>query len=391
MAETFRLSEEVTRMLADTIVENEVMKPMEKIGWSEAATPPPPDYSGQPTTPEGAPTPAPAPVATTIPAGTTPAPVSAAVLQAGEQKTTPTSVLDLEQFRDPSTGKYFGKYDSQEQALKGVGHVVQMAKSAFTRNSELEVELAKLRGVGSTPSVQPIASPAVVQLTTQEATPASMVLPKSPKLEKVLSDLVENGGVLDADNIKALMDGISDQSTLVAEHAAGRVIETRDSAASKDKAEWDKVDEFMRTNHPNALNFADEMGLMVQSNPLLAAGVAAKIAQGDRIGAAEEVWKMFSTSQGLQDAVEARKVAETEEIRLAAADAVRREATEQARRDAGVHGSSATGVHETQGGIGPSPEQVAQAGAEMMSSGLGQRWREMTIGRTLTDPLFNRP
>lgn len=391
MSETFRLSEEVTRMLADTVVEKEVIEPMNKIGWSEAATPPPPDYSGQPPGPEGAPAPAPAPVATTTPAGTTLAPVSPLAPQAGEQKTTPTSVLDLEQFKDPTTGKYFGKYDSQEQALKGVGHVVQMAKSAFTRNGELEAELTKLRAVGSAPSVQPVATPAAVQSTTQEIPPASVVLPKSPKLAKVLSDLVENGGVLDAENMQALMDGISDQSRVVAEHTAERVVETRDSAASKDKAEWDKVDEHMRANYPNALNFADEMGLMVQSNPLLAAGVAAKIAQGDRVGAAVEVWKLFSSSQGLQNAVEARKAAETEEIRLAAADAVRREATEQARRDAGVHGSSATGIHETPGGIGPSPEQVAQAGAEMMSSGLGQRWREMTIGRLLTDPLFNRP
>lgn len=381
--ETFRLSEEVTRMLADSIVEKEVIEPMNKIGWVEAVTPPAPDYSGQPAPAEGAPTPAP-----TKAAGTTPA---AAGAPAGEQpKTEPTTEsLDLEQFKDPTTGKYFGKYSSKVEALKGMGHVVQMAKTAFTRNSELENELVKLRAVGSSP--QPVASPAAVQpVIKEEPRPAAVELPKSPKLQQVLADLVENGGVLDAENMSALMDGISDQSRMVAEHTAERVIETRDTVASKNKAEWDKVDEHMKQYHPDALQFADEMGLMVQSNPLLSAGVTAMIARGDRIGAAVEVWKQFSASQGLADAVASREAAELQETKLSAADAVRREATDQARKDAGVMGSSASGVHETPGGIGPTPEQVAQAGAEMTATGLGQRWREMTIGRKLTGPLFDR-
>lgn len=383
MAETFRLSEEVTRLLADTVVQKEVIEPMDKIGWSEATTPPPPDRGGQPAATEGAPTPAPAtPGVTTTPA---------AVAPAGESKTAPTAeVIDLDQFKDPTTGKYFGKYPTKAEALKGVGHVVQMAKSAFTRNAELEAELAKLRAIST--SVQPVTTPVAVQPASQETMrPATASLPKSPKLTKVLTDLVENGGVLDAEHMEALMDGISDQSTLVAQHVAGEVIETRDDAAKKEKAAWDEADEYLRKNHPNALNFADEMGLMVQSNPLLAAGVAAMIAKGDRIGAAVEVWKQFSAIQGLKDAVADREAAETKEVALSAADAVRREATDQARKDAGVISSSTSGVHETPGGVGPTPEQIAQAGREMMSTGLGKNFRDMTITRTLTDPIFDRP
>src|SRR5439155_8369868 len=112
MAETFRLSEEVTRMIADSIVQKEVIEPMEKIGWREAAAPPAPDYSGQPaTTPEGAQAPTPA-ITTGQPGQTVPA--------LGEQTTTPEAITALlASVYDPATKKFAGKYDTPEQFVKG--------------------------------------------------------------------------------------------------------------------------------------------------------------------------------------------------------------------------------------------------------------------------------
>ena len=44
-----REEQELTRKLAATLVQKEVIEPMNKIGWVHG-TPPPPDYSGQPAT-----------------------------------------------------------------------------------------------------------------------------------------------------------------------------------------------------------------------------------------------------------------------------------------------------------------------------------------------------
>jgi hypothetical protein len=383
MPETFRLSEEVTRMLADSIVQKEVIEPMEKIGWSESATPPPPDYSGQPAGAEGAPAPARAvqPAASTgQPGSAAPAPASAK----GEQTTTPLG-LDLEQFRDPVTGKYLQKYNSPIEFIKGVGSVVDMAKTAFSENSALRAQLLELQGrLATSPATTPVATPQPPQAPAQLSTAPA---PKSEKLATVLASLVENGGVLDEENMPALLDGLRDQARIEAMYAVEAREKEQKSAQDAEQKAWETVDEHMRVTHPDSLNFTNEMGLMVQSNPLLAAGVSTMIEKGQRKEATEMVWSLY---QKTFLTPEARKDLENKEITLQAADAVRREAIDQARRDAGVMTSSTSGVHETPGGVGPSPEQISAAGQEMMATGLGARWREMTIGRLLTDPIFNR-
>src|SRR5258707_4851699 len=58
-----REEQELTRLLASTLVQKEMLEPMNKIGWGHSA-PPPPDYTGQPAAADGAP----APAATTTPA-----------------------------------------------------------------------------------------------------------------------------------------------------------------------------------------------------------------------------------------------------------------------------------------------------------------------------------
>jgi hypothetical protein len=55
---------------------------------------------------------------------------------------------------------------------------------------------------------------------------------------------------------------------------------------------------------------------------------------------------------------------------------------------AGVSGSSVAGAHESVE-VGASADEVAAAAREMNATGLGHRWRSLTIGKDLTGPLFD--
>lgn len=384
--------QELTALLRSTIVEKEVMEPMGKIGWSHG-TPPPPDYTtkadGQPAPAEGAPGSAAAPAA-----GSTsglPAPKTVQPAPAGQPKAdTPTMeelVAGYEALRDPETGLIARKYQSVPEAIKGGVHLTHMAKQAFgeaeaarKRLLELEAENLKLR---QAPASMSLASS---QAVTVEAPSRERLVAAKANLDKVLSRVSENGGVLDADTAKDFSDA---QLALSEAAAEVRVLETSNAekqASASERAKWTEVDAYMAKNHPKAELFSDEVALHLQSDPLLARAVNALVKANDLIGATEHAWLSFEKSHGAQVAAADRAKAEEKEADLAARGQVREELVDKARRDAGVVTGSTggMGVHENRN-AGVSREEIVAAREAMTREGdapgspAAQRFRQLII------------
>src|SRR6267142_3632624 len=160
---------ELTDMLSKTLVQKEVMEPMNKIGWGHG-TPPAPDYSGQPAPAEGAPGQAASP-SPAQPAGQPGQPAAAAPAPNDKPKADGSVSLDLtamyESLRDPETGLIGKKYKTVEEAIKGSGHLANMAKQAFRERDELVKKLNELqagnqqpRNLTAAPAAAPHAQPA---------------------------------------------------------------------------------------------------------------------------------------------------------------------------------------------------------------------------------------
>ena len=213
---------------------------------------------------------------------------------------------------------------------------------------------------------------------------------KSDKLAKVLAKIAEEGGLLDAENLTALMDGISDQSNLQAASIVDAKLAARDNAQSQQNAIWDAVEAHMTKHYPRSADFVDEMGLYVKSHPVLQKAVHALSAQGDHIGATALAWETFErTLPPTSPAAAAEQAAaERMEVEGAAKEQVRKEAVEQARKDAGVSSTSVTGAHESVN-VGPTADEIASAAREMNATGIGTRWRALAFGKDLTGPLFD--
>jgi hypothetical protein len=371
------------RSIADNIVGPEVVDVMENHGWQQGTPPPLPPKADNPPI-EGAPKPV-----AVVAAGTTPTPAPAAKGEAVAD-TPVADTIDWESLRG-ADGKYAGKYNSKAELVKGVGNVVNMAKNAFTRAETLQKELDDLKARPIAVATSPAPTPGVAQNAVADATASLAAAPvKSAKLAAVLAKIAEEGGLLDAENLVALMDGISDQSRLQADQLVDAKLAARDSASAEQNKVWNAVEEHMTKHYPRSVDFVDEMGLHVRSNPVLAKAVNALSAQGDHIGATALAWESFERT--LPPAVplttEEQAAAERKEIEGAAQEQVRKEAVQSARLQAGVSGSSVAGAHESVE-VGASADEVAAAAREMNATGLGHRWRSLTIGKDLTGPLFD--
>jgi hypothetical protein len=375
--------QKLLRSIADNIVGPEVVEVMEAHGWQQG-TPPP----LAPKTDNPAPGEAPTPEAV-VAKGTTPDPASAP--KGEEVAKAPADTIDWESLRDPATGKYAGKYTSKSELVKGVGNVVNMAKEAFTRNAALEKELSDLRAGTAAVVTSPAAAPAAAPTTLTEVAASLAAAPvKSEKLAKVLAKIAEEGGMLDAENMVALMDGISDQSRLEANLLVDAKLNARERASQEQNELWNAVDRHMAVTYPRSVDFVDEMGLYVKSHPVLAKAVHALSAQGDHIGATSLAWEAFERTlpPEVPLTTEEQAAAQKREIEGAAQEQVRREAVDAARKQAGVSATSVTGTHESPN-VGPSEGEIASAAREMNATGLGVRWRALTIGKDLTGPLFD--
>lgn len=383
---------DLVQHLANTLVENEVMKPMESIGWGHG-TPPPP-VTGDNLQPGGAPPPGQQQVQQTQQPVTTTGSVQAPV-QPVKTDTPVDLVAHFESLRD-ANGMILGKYPDVAAAIKGVGHAVDMAKRAFTERDQLKTELDRLsQQVKAAPTQTPVVtSPVATPQAAPFAVPSRAAVEKAQAAyDEVLSRVVEEGGLLDADTQKALSKAQRELSRAEAVYAAQETLLQRDAAQTQENAKWTAVDEYMNKKYPDAKNFAAEMGLFVQSDPLIGEAVAALAAAGKEIQASELAWTAFERARGNEVKAISTQADQTKEIQLQAADQVRREAVEKARQDAGIISSSASGVHETPNNS-PSQDEINAAARAMNALGstpgnpAAARWRELTIGRSLPPEIF---
>jgi len=382
-----REEQELTSMIAKTLVQREVMEPMSKIGWGHG-TPPPPE-SGLPAA-EGAPGPEKAPAPVAAGGQPTPKPAAAPAPTAAPKADTPTIdelVAGYEALRDPETGLIARKYKTPQEAIKGGVHLTHMAKQAFTRAEEAERKLAELSAENMRLRQAPAASPAAAPQPKPTEAPARALLDQAQaRLEKVLSDVAENGGVFDGETMKAF----SRANREVADAAADVRVQERFAQTSEkesaDRAEWAKVDAYMKERHPAAERFSEEVALHLQSDPLLASAVNALLAQGNRTAATELAWTSFERSHGDQIEATVKAKAEDKESELAAREQVRKEQVEKARKDAGVIQGSAGGAGIHQGGVAANSREEIEASRDQMrregdapGSPAAMRFRQMII------------
>jgi hypothetical protein len=429
-----RAEVELTKKLAATLVQKEVMEPMAAMGWRHG-TPPTPEQAalhiakraeadgatpeqiaaflaergvttslpagGQPVRTEGAPAPATTPAAPVksgqpAPTAASPAPTTPAKTDSPDLEAARNVLSLMESLRDPATGKIMGKYDDVAGALKGAGHLANMAKSALGRAEAAEAALGKTPApVAASPVTAPVTAAA-----PRTFTPASRadVDAAQERLDAVLSKVTENGGVLDADSARALSKATRELSKA---EAAAVVEDSRRAsvhATGVEKDKWDGVNEYMLNKYPDSANFSDEVGLHTRSNPLLAEAVMALVAQGREQRAAELAWTEFDKSRGGtgQPVVLTRAEAEVKESDLAAREQVRKEQRDAALKDAGiVHGSAGgSSAVETPGVTGPSQDEISRYADQMRREGeapgsaAAARWRHAVIGRFLPPELF---
>lgn len=302
--------------------------------------------------------------------------------------------IDWEATKGPN-GKYFGKYDTKAEAVKGYFNVVNMSKTAFLQaetqarqNADLQRALEELRR-------QPVATPAPAPQNSPTSSPSrgeKVVL--SSTLDTVLSKIQENGN-LDAEDLASLVNGISDHSAEVARRAAQEEYDRRAGLLKAEQDRWTKVEQYMAEKYPQSVDFADELALFVKTHPMIGAGVQALIAQDRHEEAMGSAWEMYLKQEGIKPKpapfipAPANQENINREIRGDAADQVRREAVEEARKDAGIigAGNSVHGVHENaQAGAGQGEYDEAVA---RMRQGDGTKWRALVFGADLNHPLFN--
>lgn len=381
---------DLVRHLADTLVQNEVMTPMESIGWQEGQPPPP--AVGQPDT-GGAPPAEAKPEAAAASAGTTPAPAAPKAEPAKADAPQSGLLAEIESLRDPATGKILGKYDSAMEAFKGVGHAVKMAKQSFSERDAARQEAARLQAeLDKARQPQPAAPAASPSLRSDPLSRATVEKAQAA-YDAVLSKVVESGGILDAEAAANLSKAQRELARAEARAAAEESLLERDSASGAEKAKWDAVNAFMEKNHPESIKFADEIGLYVQSEPQINEAISALVAAGKEQSAAVLAWQSFDTARRAGTVEASLAAAQQTEVKLQAADQVRKEAVDQARKDAGIPGTSVSGVHSS-GPAAPDRSEIDAAAEAMRAYGTtpgnpaAARWRELTIGRTLPSELF---
>lgn len=406
---------ELTKKLAATLVKSEVIEPMNAIGWGHGAPPSPemiaaykasqeknsPPVAGQPAPGTGAPAASPAPAAPpasgqpAAPVAASPAPTVAKTDAPPDLAAAQNLLGVMESLRD-ANGLIMGKYKTVDDALKGAGHLANMAKSALGR---AEAADAALRAAAPAPlATPPAAAPAAVPVS-KPFVPASRPELEAARanLDLVLSKIAEDGGILSGDHAKSLSAA---QRELSKQEARALVDEDRERsqhATSSETEKWSAISAYMDSKYPEAKNFTDEVGLFVRSNPLLAEAIDALVAQGRDQRAIELSWIEYDKSRGGSGLPNmSRAEAEVKEADLQAREQVRKELRDAALKDAGIVQGSAggAGVHENVGSAGSSQDEINAYADGMRRTGeaLGgvdaARWRHAVIGRFLPPGLF---
>lgn len=359
--------QELNDLLSKTLVQREVMEPMNKIGWTHG-NPPPPE-SGQPAPAEGAPrsTPTPTPAVTQ---GGQPAEGTSEGTSAGAKTDTPspdTLIQLYESLRDPVTNLIAGKYKTVEDAIKGHVHLAQMAKRSFSERDQAVQKLSAIETLRATPTAQSVVSQPVSPTATRSLDEAQA------NLDAVLSKINENGGVLDETTARRLSEAQRGVAEAAADYRVQENLRLRKEQEAAEKNAWDAVDRYMAEKYPAASRFSDEIALFVESDPLIASAVNALLREGtpdSKIKATELAWTAFERSHGAQLAAQEQQTAQQKEADLAAREQVRQEAVAQARKDAGIVTGSAggAGTHEMSR-QGASREEIADLTSRMRAEG----------------------
>lgn len=425
----------LTKHLAATLVQQEVIEPMTVQGWSagqpispsqaaitiaeraRAAGEPEekiatflaergikytPPAGGPPARTEGAPAPAATPA---VPAQSgQPAPASSPAPAAPVAKTdapdpnleAARNVLALFEGLKGPDGQYMGKYPSLTEALKGAGHLANMAKTVMKENEQLKSQL-------TTPPTTVIAAPPVAVPATVSAN--KPFVPSSrpeldmaqARLDAVLSRANEDG--FDGKSAKEFAEATREVAKQTALAVAAEQRERDEHARKSETAKWESVNAYMAEKYPNSMNVNDdEFGLFLRSNPLLMDAMTALRAQGREQRAAELGYTEFEKARGgvAPAGGMTRAEAERKEEDLTAREQVRKELREEALKDAGiVHGSAGgSSAVETPGITGPSQDDINAVAERMKREGdapgspAAMEWRRMTIGRFLPTDLF---
>lgn len=383
---------DLIRHLANTLVENEVIQPMNSIGWADHLTPPSRSADNPPT---GEASNANPNLQQTNMPGTTPARVDDVQTSgAAEGGTRFDVVQQFESLRDQS-GMILGKYKNVEEAIRGVGHAVNMAKDAFAQRDAAAKEAERLREeLNSRSQSMPVATPATAPLPTLSPAVSQLEVEIAQKAyDEVLSKVVENGGFLDEDAASNLSRAQSELLRVQARAAAEEALVQREGAKSQEQNEWDRVNTYMEKNYPESMKFTDEIGLFVESDPVIGNAINALVTQGQKEQAAVLAWTQYQRSRDAGQLASSLDAAKNKEVELQAYDQVRKEAVERARIDAGIPGSAAGGVHERVESE-PSYDEIRYAADAMRAYGMtpgnpaAARWRELTIGKSLPPEIF---
>jgi hypothetical protein len=327
--------QELNERLIKELVGPQVMEPMEALKWGHGA-PPAPTVG---TTP-------PAEGAQVDAQGTTPASGQPAVGSSPATTTTantPDLLAQMESLRDAG-GKILGKYLTPQDAIKGVGHAVTMAKDAFGKRDAAEQEVTRLRNELNTLRTQPPATPAGAPVSASPQLSRTEVDAARNKLSSLLLSIAKDDGILDESRAQLLADAQIELSEVQARFALAESTHNQ----RVENARWSEADAYMEQHHPESLNFVDEISLHVQSDPLLQDIVAALAAQGKEGKASEAAWKSYQQHVNLQTTTALVTDATTKEATLAAGEQVRKELVDNARKDAGIISGSAggQGTHE---------------------------------------------
>jgi len=376
--------QEMTSLLAKTLVERDVMGPMNAIGWQHG-TPPPagttPD-AGQPgaggsTTTGGQATTVEGGQPAVKPGSAGDAPVKADTPEALEAAAKATF--------DPKTGKYNGKYLTVEEAIKGGSNLAQMANKALDERDQLAAKLAAIEAenlrLRQTPAPQAAPQAAPVPRVSR-----TQVDEAQANYDKVLSEIVEEGGLLDAEANKKLSKANRELADAIASYRVQENDASRESAQEAEDRKWGEVTRYMTENHPGSEQFSDEVALFVRSNTPLAKAIDALQKAGDQIGATELAWTSYKTASGAQVGAAKTEADTKREIELDARKEVREELKAEALKDAGVVRGSAGGTGVHQGGQQRGSFEERQALLNRMAvegdspgSASGAAYRKMVI------------
>jgi hypothetical protein len=392
-----REEQELTKLLARTLVQKEVIEPMTAIGWSHAS-PPPPDYTTTVPT-EGAPASAPGSPAAPVsgqPAGSPAAPAAPVAPAKADTPVAPADIVSMfESLRD-TDGLIMGKYKTVPEALKGAGHLATMAKQSFQERDAALKQLREVQELGARP--QPVATPASAPVTMPASLTASRASLKQAEdaLTKVLASVEEDGNVLDAETLRKVGNAQREVAELAADVRVQENLHQRESVEVAERNRWNAVDEHMRVNFPDSLKLSDEIGLHIQSDPVLQEAVAALCAAGKEVQASVLAWKSYERSVSDGSALVVKAAAENKEEDLKAKEQVRQELLEKARIDAGIIKGAAggQGIHENLNAGVSSREELAALTNQMRMEGdapgtpAAVKFRHQIIGRHLDPSIF---